>query len=83
MLHSAEFLQKMSSTTPRDATQRDIQVKIFWSTGEIETKFENMLGWKSVTGRLIGEKKTESRKSRDPVPLNCEKSYLILLTFQQ
>jgi hypothetical protein len=34
MQHSAEFLQqqKISSTTPRYATQREIQVKIFWST---------------------------------------------------
>jgi hypothetical protein len=32
MPHSAEFLQKISSPTPRYATQREIQFKIFWST---------------------------------------------------
>jgi hypothetical protein len=32
MLHSVEFLKKISSPTPRYATQREIQFKIFWST---------------------------------------------------
>jgi hypothetical protein len=60
MRHSKEFLEKISSSTPRYATQREIQFKIFWSTpryaaqrevdtnlrylGEIETEFENILG---------------------------------------
>jgi hypothetical protein len=30
--HSAEFLKKISSPTPRNATQCEIQFKIFWST---------------------------------------------------
>jgi hypothetical protein len=29
MPHSAEFLEKISSATPRYATQREIQLKIF------------------------------------------------------
>jgi hypothetical protein len=54
MPHSMEFLKKISSPTPRYATQREIQFKIFWSTPryaaqrylvEIETEFENILGW--------------------------------------
>jgi hypothetical protein len=58
MRPSMEFLQKISSTTLHYATQCEIQVKIVCSTqrnavltthirkylGEIETKFENILG---------------------------------------
>jgi hypothetical protein len=32
MQQSTEFLQKNLSLTPRYETQREIQVKIFWST---------------------------------------------------
>jgi hypothetical protein len=32
MQHGAEFLQKISSLTPRYATHREIQFNIFWST---------------------------------------------------
>jgi hypothetical protein len=32
MRHSVEFLQKISSPTPRYATQCEIQFKIFWLT---------------------------------------------------
>jgi hypothetical protein len=32
MRNSAEFLRKISLPTPRYATQREIQFKMFWST---------------------------------------------------
>jgi hypothetical protein len=32
MRHGVEFLQKISSLTPRYATQREIQLENFWSS---------------------------------------------------
>jgi hypothetical protein len=32
MLHSTELLQEIPSPTPRYATQREISIKILWST---------------------------------------------------